>query len=104
MFKNIFKKKTQKSGSKRLADVVNTWHLYQLEWTSSYIKAFIDNLEIFRFDKPVNAGYDQWPFDNEFNIKINTAFGGNWGGAQGINDTVLPQEYVIDYIRVYTVA
>ena len=59
---------------------------------------------MFRYDKPANAGYAEWPFDNQFNIKINTAFGGDWGGALGIDDSVLPQNYIIDYVLVFTVA
>ena len=37
---------------------------------------------------------------------INLAWGGNWGGAQGIDDSVFDEngvgpKYIIDYIRVY---
>jgi len=27
--------------------------------------------------------------------------GGEWGGAQGVDTTVFPQEFRIDYVRVY---
>jgi hypothetical protein len=29
------------------------------------------------------------------------AWGGNWGGAQGIDENSLPATYEIDYVRVY---
>ena len=31
----------------------------------------------------------------------NFAFGGGWGGSQGVDLEGLPQEYVIDYVKVY---
>jgi hypothetical protein len=34
-------------------------------------------------------------------LLLNIAFGGNWGGAQGIDATILPQKMDVDYIRVY---
>jgi hypothetical protein len=32
-------------------------------------------------------------------LLINFALGGSWGGK--IDDSVLPQKYLIDYVRVY---
>jgi hypothetical protein len=31
----------------------------------------------------------------------NVAFGGAWGGQQGIDDSTLPQSMAVDYVRVY---
>ena len=35
------------------------------------------------------------------NIILNNAVGGNWGGSRGVDDSIFPTKYVIDYIRVY---
>ncbi len=50
-----------------------------------------------------------WPFSkelgNEFHLILNLAFGGGWGGADGVDDTIFangPVEMLIDYVRVYT--
>ncbi len=32
---------------------------------------------------------------------LNVAVGGNWGGIQGVDDIIFPQQMVIDYVRVY---
>jgi hypothetical protein len=32
---------------------------------------------------------------------LNAAFGGGWGGRNGVDITKLSQEYIIDYVRVY---
>ena len=42
-----------------------------------------------------------WPFDKQFHLLLNLAVGGNWGGAQGVDDTIFPASFVIDYVRVY---
>jgi len=34
--------------------------------------------------------FSTWPFDTPENIIINTAVGGNWGGAQGVDDNIFP--------------
>lgn len=44
---------------------------------------------------------ESWPFDKAFYLKLNIAVGGDWGGYEGIDDSIFPAEYVIDYVRVY---
>jgi hypothetical protein len=34
-------------------------------------------------------------------VLLNLAIGGAWGGQQGIDDTIFPVEYLIDYVRYY---
>jgi len=36
-----------------------------------------------------------------YNLILNAAVGGMWGGQYGVDDTIFPQDYVIDYVRVY---
>jgi len=69
---------TQKGGSKAVDNVFDQYHTYSLDWNSSRLKFYIDDSLIFAYYKEANAGYDSWPFDQEFNIIINTAIGGNW--------------------------
>ena len=47
------------------------------------------------------GGHDAWPFTRPFYIILNLAIGGGWGGAQGVDETIWPQRYEIDYVRVY---
>jgi hypothetical protein len=32
---------------------------------------------------------------------MNLAIGGNWGGIKGVDDTIFPNKFQIDYVRVY---
>jgi hypothetical protein len=42
-----------------------------------------------------------WPFNKEFYLILNLAYGGTWGGYAGVDDTKLPHQFLIDYVRVY---
>ena len=44
---------------------------------------------------------DAWPFDKAQYLILNLAIGGAWGGEKGIDDGIFPQQYQIDYVRVY---
>ena len=55
----------------------------------------------FTVNKPQAATIGNWPFDEEFYLILNQAFGGSWGGREGVDLDGLPQDYQIDYVRVY---
>ena len=75
------------------------FHIYSINWTSDKIDFYIDNSLFYSF-VPENKTVEVWPFDKPFYLILNLAIGGNFGGAE-IDDSVLPQEFVIDYVRVY---
>jgi beta-glucanase (GH16 family) len=49
------------------------------------------------------TGTDAWPFDTPFYLILNIAVGGEWGGAEGVDSDVFPQQLVVDHVRVYEV-
>ena len=60
---------------------------------------FFDQQKYFTFRiDDVAAGPDN-PFRKPHYLLINLALGGSWGGP--MEDAVLPQKYLIDYVRVY---
>ena len=61
----------------------------------------VDNQKYFTF-RNEGAGADVWPFDKDQYLILNLAIGGSWGGQKGIDDSIFPQRYCIDYVRVYT--
>jgi beta-glucanase (GH16 family) len=77
----------------------DSYHTYKLDWSPSRLLISLDNKVYFSYQKEQSALYDSWPFDSFFNIIVNTAVGGWWGAAQGIDDSVFPQTYSIDYIK-----
>jgi len=86
-------------------DVVNNYHVYAIEWEENQINWYVDDEKYFtvlnnNLSNPDNS-YMNWPFDQRFHILLNIAFGGNWGGAQGIDPNFISSQMVIDYVRVY---
>lgn len=48
-------------------------------------------------------GYEFWPFDESFHLLLNIAVGGTWGGQEGINESIFPQQLLIDWVRVWEI-
>lgn len=90
---------TQKSANKFVSGASDDFHIYRIDWASYGIRGFIDGEQIFEFMNL--GGSDFWPFDKKFHMLINIAVGGNWGGAQGVDDTIFPITLEIDYLKVY---
>lgn len=92
---------TQKSGSVLLPSAQTEFHVYAMEWTKDFIRMLVDGEEIFRYVNDGKGSRNTWPFNAPFYIKLNLAWGGDWGGAQGVDESVLPATYQIDYVRVF---
>lgn len=88
-------------GSKIKADkVTEAFHVYSMEWTEDEIRFFLDEKEYFAI-KNDGSGVGSWPFDAPQYLLLNLAFGGSWGAAGGVDESILPVSYLIDYVRVY---
>ncbi len=98
-------KGTQKGNSTKAQDVYNTYHVYAIEWDAKSIKWFVDGVKYHEFknDEATNPDNSSgnWPFDQKFYLILNVAFGGNWGGAQGIDPNFSSSRMIVDYVRVY---
>jgi beta-glucanase (GH16 family) len=83
----------------RFEDIEEGFHTYAAEWTEQKIDFFVDGKLVYTFN-PENKTEDIWPFNQPFYIIVNMAIGGNFGGPE-VDDSILPQQFIIDYIRVY---
>ena len=90
---------TQKTHKQYVADAASEFHVYALEWTASEMKFYIDGKQHLLF-KNDGGGYNHWPFDAPFYLKLNLAWGGNMGGRT--DESALPAVYEVDYVRVFT--
>ncbi|MDG2432712.1 glycoside hydrolase family 16 protein [Flavobacterium sp.] len=75
------------------------FHLYAIDWTKDKIDFFVDHKLVYSFN-PTVKNENTWPYDKPFFILINVAIGGNFGGPE-VDDTIFPQEFLIDYVKVY---
>jgi beta-glucanase (GH16 family) len=92
---------TQKTAEKYISTAQTDFHVYAIEWTSDYIYGFVDGVRYFTFENDKTGNKNTWPFYTPFYLKLNLAWGGDWGGAQGVDESALPATYEIDYVRVY---
>jgi beta-glucanase (GH16 family) len=90
----------QKGGNKLLPDADNAFHVYSIEWTNNQVIWSIDSVQYFSYFDP-RLGQDAWPYYKDFFMILNVAVGGNWGGQKGIDDSIFPQQMLVDYVRVY---
>lgn len=91
---------TQKTSSKVIPDATDAFHVYRVDWTPYAVRGFIDGVQYFEFVNN-NTDFTAWPFNKKFFLILNVAVGGNWGGAQGVDDSVFPAAMTVDYVRVY---
>jgi hypothetical protein len=92
---------TQKTAETYIATAESEFHVYAVEWTADYIRGYADGVKYFEFSNDHTNNKDTWPFNTPFYLKLNLAWGGFWGGAQGVDETALPATYEIDYVRVF---
>lgn len=76
------------------------FHTYAAEWNKDKIEFFLDGKSVFTF-KNEGKGVEAWPFDKPQYIILNSAVGGGWGGQKGIDDSIFPTRYEVDYVRVF---
>lgn len=92
---------TQKTAERYTAGAEDEFHVYRLEWTPEYIKTYVDDKVLLTFYNDGKGNVATWPFDKPFYIILNLAWGGDWGGYKGIDESALPATYEIDYVRVF---
>ena len=76
------------------------YHVYAIEWTQEKITTFVDGKVLLTYNNR-NLGHDDWPYDAPFYIILNLAWGGSWGGNQGVDESALPVTMSVDYVRVF---
>ena len=75
------------------------FHVYAIEWNEERIDFFFDKTKYHTFSlKKADQGKFN-PFRLPQYLIINLAIEGSWGGP--VDDEVLPQKYLIDYVRIY---
>lgn len=75
------------------------FHVYSVEWDSSYIRWFVDGVQFNEILIANGAGNTE-EFQKSFFILLNLAVGGNWPGSPD-GSTPFPAQMLVDYVRVY---
>ena len=95
---------TQKTAARKVAGVMDEFHVYALEWTPEYIKTYVDGKALLFYNPdnyPLGRNENTWPFHVPFHYILNLAWGGDWGGMYGVDNDALPVTLEFDYVRVF---
>lgn len=87
-------------GSTSLPTCTTEFHIYSLEWSENRLDWYIDGKRKWTVVKNSNT-WRGWPYNKDFYMIMNTAFGGSWGGQKGVDLEALPITFEIDYIRIF---
>ena len=80
-------------------EIEEGYHVYKSIWSKESIEFFIDDESVYTFS-PETKNNKTWPFDKPFYVILNMAIGGNFGGPE-VDESIFPQEFIIDYITIY---
>jgi len=89
------------AGSTIFANPFNQFIKYTMIWTPDKIEWYANDRKFHEYRKQPTFDNRRWPFDKEFYLILNLAYGGSWGGYAGVDDTKLPHKFLIDYVRVF---
>jgi beta-glucanase (GH16 family) len=75
-------------------------HIYAVEWFPDRMDFYYDQTRYHTvlFEDVIKSSGEN-PFSKPHYIILNLALGGSWG--REIDDSILPQKYLVDYVRVY---
>lgn len=98
-----FKKNNQKTNSIIVNHIYSDYHNYELLWTPNEIQILADNYVYLTYNRNIydteNTSWEAWPFNEPFNLILNIAIGGTYGGT--VDNSIFPQTMSIDSIKVY---
>ena len=92
---------TQKTHEQYTAGAESGYHVYALEWTPDALMFYVDGKLHFTYSNDKAGDDDTWPFNKNFYLILNLAWGGDWGGSQGVDENALPCTMKVDYVRVF---
>lgn len=95
------RKGTQRGAEKRVATACEAFHRYQLDWRADAITIGVDGHAYMRVNNDQPGGKAAWPYTRPYQMILNLAIGGDWGGVKGIDDAALPQRMSVDYVRYW---
>lgn len=91
---------TQVTAERFLEGAEDDFHVYALEWTPDYIQSYVDGEKQLYYEND-GSGKVNWPYNTPFYVILNLAWGGTWGGMNGVDESALPCVMEVEYVRVF---
>ncbi|MGL4412024.1 MAG: glycoside hydrolase family 16 protein [Bacteroidales bacterium] len=96
-FGNTFNK-----GKTIVENAEEDFNVYGVIWDKYSIKFYVNSVDnVFYTYQPKEYDSSTWPHNQPYFILFNLAIGGTWGGKKGVDDTIFPANFLVDYVRVY---
>ena len=93
---------TQKTHEMYLPGAEGEFHTYAIEWTEDAITTYVDGkVQLTATRASMGSDHESWPFNRAFYPILNLAWGGDWGGWNGVNENALPITMMVDYVRIF---
>lgn len=73
------------------------YHIYTLEWTPDTLAFKVDGHQVYQLTK---SEAEFWPFDDPYYLILGLSYG-NWGAQCGMDESILPCEMLVDWIKYY---
>jgi len=79
------------------------WHIYGMNWTTSKLEFYVDDASkpYYTCNAPSVKTADNWPFDANYFLILNLAFGGDWGGYNGVDASIDTMKFEVDWVKYY---
>lgn len=90
---------TQVTKARNIGSAESEYHVYALEWTADYIRTYVDGEVLLTYTSDHTVR--NFPYDKPFHLILNLAWGGSWGGMWGTDESALPVQMKVDYVRVF---
>lgn len=91
---------TNKGNKIKVLPPYKEFHVYAVEWFEDHMDFYVDDQKYFSFENEDKTSAE-WPFDKPHYLILNIAVGGSWGGKYGIDESIFPQQMLVDYVRYY---
>lgn len=91
---------TQVTAARKIENAEGAFHVYAMEWTPDNITTYVDGVKLLSYNND-GSGDINWPYHTPFYVILNLAWGGDWGGMNGVNESALPLTMLVDYVRVF---
>ncbi len=96
-------KSTGKGSKLTVKNAADDFHEFAVEWYEDRLEFFCDDTRYFVYRRESDDPA-VWPFAHPHYLILNLAIGGSWGGQKGIDETLFPHRFEIDYVRYYVPA
>lgn len=93
------RKGNQRGAQVGVATACSAFHRYKFDWRPDAIAIGVDDRAYLRVANDQPGGAAAWPFTRDYQLILNLAVGGDWGGVKGVDDRAFPRRMSVDYVR-----